>query len=176
MTSRNHVGTSEGSDLRGPLPVPMRLTSPAPGCFFGTNQRSHAKLTERRMDKIDQKKQHKALYTARQGKPVMVDVPEFTFLMADGQGDPGERFGQLCEALYPLAYGLRGVIKKAAEPKDYTVAPLEGLWWADDMKAFAENRRKEWQWTLMIMQPPEVGHVRAGARRGPQEKEAGADR
>ncbi|MGB7317119.1 MAG: GyrI-like domain-containing protein [Planktotalea sp.] len=37
--------------------------------------------------------------------------------------------------------------------KDYVVAPLEGLWWADDMSAYTEGRRDEWLWTLMIMQP-----------------------
>jgi hypothetical protein len=32
--------------------------------------------------------------------------------------------------------------------------PLEGLWWADDLSAFARNDRRGWQWTMMIMQPP----------------------
>jgi hypothetical protein len=32
--------------------------------------------------------------------------------------------------------------------------PLEGLWWADDMSAFARNDRSRWKWTMMIMQPP----------------------
>jgi hypothetical protein len=31
--------------------------------------------------------------------------------------------------------------------------PLEGLWWADDMSAFASNDKAKWQWTMMILQP-----------------------
>jgi hypothetical protein len=31
--------------------------------------------------------------------------------------------------------------------------PLEGLWWADDLSAFAANQRSDWRWTMMIMQP-----------------------
>jgi hypothetical protein len=33
--------------------------------------------------------------------------------------------------------------------------PLEGLFWADDMKVFMPETadRNKWQWTLMIMQP-----------------------
>jgi hypothetical protein len=34
------------------------------------------------------------------------------------------------------------------------VPPLEGLWWAEDMDAFAVKRDKSaWDWTMMIMQP-----------------------
>jgi hypothetical protein len=36
---------------------------------------------------------------------------------------------------------------------DYTVMPLEGLWCADDLTAFAETRKDGWKWTLMIQQP-----------------------
>src|SRR5690606_27974090 len=39
---------------------------------------------------------------------------------------------------------------------DYSVMPLEGLWWADDLAAFAENHRSSWKWTMMIMQPDVV--------------------
>ncbi|WOP17436.1 GyrI-like domain-containing protein [Raineyella sp. LH-20] len=32
--------------------------------------------------------------------------------------------------------------------------PLEGLWWADDMAAFAASRDKSrWDWTLLMMVP-----------------------
>jgi hypothetical protein len=37
--------------------------------------------------------------------------------------------------------------------KDYVVAPLEGLWWADDPAAFENAQKSEYQWTMMIMQP-----------------------
>ncbi len=31
--------------------------------------------------------------------------------------------------------------------------PMEGLWWADDMSAFMENKRDQWKWTSMMPQP-----------------------
>jgi hypothetical protein len=39
--------------------------------------------------------------------------------------------------------------------------PLEGLWWADDMATFSVERKSDWKWTMMIMQPDvvEVGTV-----------------
>jgi len=33
------------------------------------------------------------------------------------------------------------------------VMALEGLWWADDLRAFSSARKDEWKWTAMIMQP-----------------------
>jgi hypothetical protein len=34
--------------------------------------------------------------------------------------------------------------------------PLEGLWWADDMSTFSVERKSDWKWTMMIMQPDVV--------------------
>jgi hypothetical protein len=39
---------------------------------------------------------------------------------------------------------------------DYAVMPLEGLWWVDDMTKFSTDRKDEWKWTSMIMQPSYV--------------------
>lgn len=50
------------------------------------------------------------------------------------------------------------MVKKRIQRLDYTVMPLEGLWWADDMSAFVANDRSKWKWTMMIMQPPFVEH------------------
>lgn len=106
------------------------------------------------MASIDLKKVLRDQYTARVGKPALVKVPERPFLMIDGAGTPGESPEYLAAvaALYPLAYGMRAEIKR--ETGDgYTVLPLEGLWWADDMTAYRANRRDEWKWTLMIGLP-----------------------
>ena len=34
--------------------------------------------------------------------------------------------------------------------------PLEGLWWMDDMTQFSVERKDEWKWTSLIMQPKYV--------------------
>ena len=84
-----------------------------------------------------------------------VDVPRMNFLMIDGKGDPNtsQEFKDAIGVLYPLSYTLKFMIKKGGIGVDYGVLPLEGLWWADDMSSFVDDRREHWQWTLMIMQP-----------------------
>ena len=106
------------------------------------------------MASIDLKKTYKDQYTARVGKPTLVAVPARPFLMIDGQGTPGvaPEYAAAVEALYPLAYGMRAEIKKLTGD-GYTVLPLEGLWWADDMSAFRADRKDEWKWTMMIGLP-----------------------
>ena len=77
------------------------------------------------------------------------------FLMIDGCGDPNTAaaYRASIEALYSVAYKLKFMSKKELD-RDYVVPPLEGLWWADDMQAFAEERdTNQWQWTMMIMVP-----------------------
>lgn len=107
------------------------------------------------MEKIDYKKKLKHLYRPSAKKVEIVDVPRMNFLMVDGEGDPStsKAFSDAIEALFPLAYTLKFMVKKGDLAIDYGVLPLEALWWADDMNAFAAERKDDWQWTVMIMQP-----------------------
>ncbi len=107
------------------------------------------------MSKIDYKKELKHLYRPSARKVEAVDVPRMNFLMIDGKGDPStsQDFKDAIGVLYPLSYTLKFMIKKGEIGVDYGVLPLEGLWWADDMSSFVDDRREHWQWTLMIMQP-----------------------
>lgn len=107
------------------------------------------------MKKLDLKKQWKQLYEAKEEAIVAVDVPPLTYLMVDGQGDPNtsKAFQEAIEALYSLSYTLKFTIKKSPRGIDYGVMPLEGLWWADDPRAFCETKKSAWKWTAMIVQP-----------------------
>jgi hypothetical protein len=107
------------------------------------------------MQKIDYKKELKPLYNSPTGKVVEVVVPQLQFLMVDGEGDPNTApaYAEAVEALYTLSYTLKFMVKKGAAAIDYGVMPLEGLWWADDMSAFTVERKGDWKWTMMIMQP-----------------------
>ena len=107
------------------------------------------------MEKIDFKKQLKHLYLPSPRKVDIVDVPQMNYLMVDGQGDPNTSasFGHSIEALYPLSYTLKFMVKKGELGIDYGVMPLEALWWADDMSAFTSGNKDAWKWTAMIMQP-----------------------
>ena len=107
------------------------------------------------MEKVDLKREWKDLYSPGRKKFEIVDVPEFTFLMVDGLGDPNtaQSYVDALQALYAVAYGLKFMVKKQLG-KDFVVAPLEGLWWADSPDAFHTKLNKDsWQWTAMIHQP-----------------------
>jgi hypothetical protein len=106
------------------------------------------------MGKLDLKKDLKHLYQASAKEIVQVDVPAFNFLMVDGEGDPNtsKEYAQAVEALFTVSYAIKFMVKKT-RAIDYAVMPLEGLWWAEDMSAFATQDKSNWKWTAMIMQP-----------------------
>jgi len=106
------------------------------------------------MEKIDYKKELTHLYRPTTKKVEVVEVPKMNFLMIDGDGGPNHpTFQNAIEVLFPLSYTLKFMIKKSDIGIDYGVLPLEGLWWADDMSSFIKDKKDDWKWTLMIMQP-----------------------
>ena len=107
------------------------------------------------MSKIDFKVELKHLYRPSAKAFTVVEVPPLHFLMVDGHGDPNaaQEYQDALDALYAVAYKLKFMSKREMD-KDYVVPPLEGLWWAEDMETFANQRDKStWDWTMMIMQP-----------------------
>lgn len=106
------------------------------------------------MEKIDFRKELKELYSPSSKAFSEIVVPPMNFLMVDGKGDPNtcKEYAQAIEALYSVAYTLKFASKKELG-KDYTVPPLEGLWWADDMSDFMNAKKSKWRWTAMIMTP-----------------------
>jgi len=110
------------------------------------------------MTKIDVKKELKEYYDSPTKEFKIVDVPEMNFLMIDGAGDPNtaREYTEAIQALYAISYTLKFMIKRGELSIDYSVMPLEGLWWVDDMAQFSEDNKDEWKWTAMIMQPKYV--------------------
>lgn len=109
------------------------------------------------MAKLDFRVEQKELYAPPAKNPVLVDVPEMSFLMIDGAGDPNnsQPYQDALSALYSLSYTLKFAIKKSGGP-DYAVSTLEGLWWVADLSQLSMTRRDNWQWTMMIRQPEVV--------------------
>lgn len=106
------------------------------------------------MDKTDLKKEI-AGYTARHGELATVEVPDLQYLMINGHGDPNtsQAYADALASLYPLSYKLKFFSKRELG-RDYTVMPLEALWWAEDMRSFTSGRDKsQWEWTAMILVP-----------------------
>lgn len=108
------------------------------------------------MTTFDYKKAYKPLYFPPQGRFVIVDVPPLDYLMLDGYGDPNNNpaYQAAVEALYGLAYTLKFMLKP--QGLEYVVPPLEGLWWMEDMSAFNQQNKADWEWTMMILQPVAV--------------------
>jgi hypothetical protein len=104
-------------------------------------------------DKVDVKRTL-ASYRAPKGRFEIIDMPDLQYLMIDGFGDPnGDDYSEALRCLYPVAYKLKFASKRELG-RDYVVPPLEGLWWADDMRLFTTARDKSrWHWTMMIMAP-----------------------
>ena len=109
------------------------------------------------MAKVDFKKTLKHLYNPPR-KFVVLEVPPMQFLMLDGRGDPNTapEYVQGLEALYALSYTIKFFSKKELD-QDYTVPPLEGLWWAEDMEAYVTGEKSEWLWTMLMMVPDWIG-------------------
>ncbi len=104
--------------------------------------------------KIDLKKQLES-YRATRGRFDVVTVPAMQFLMIDGRGDPNTSpaYAQALMTLYPVAYALKFLSKRELG-RDYSVMPLEALWWSDDMESFTSARdASRWEWTVLNLIP-----------------------
>lgn len=106
--------------------------------------------------KVDFRRELRELYTAT-ARPAWVDVPELDYLMVDGHGDPNTspEYVEAVSTLYTVAYATKFAVRQAGGI-DYTVMPLEGLWWVPDMSRFTMKDKAAWDWTMMIVQPVEV--------------------
>ena len=107
------------------------------------------------MQKIDLKKDLGHLYQPSAKEVVQVDVPSLNFLMVDGQGNPNtsQEYAHAVEALFTVSYAIKFMVKKGPLAIDYGVMPLEGLWWAEDLRVFLSGDKSNWLWTMMILQP-----------------------
>ncbi len=106
-----------------------------------------------RPEKLDLRKQLKAYYSPSAKDFELIEIPPLQYLMIDGHGDPAtsQLYRDAMQTLYGLSYTLKFNLK--GQGKDYTVMGLEGLWWMPDMREFSLERRADWDWSAMILQP-----------------------
>jgi DNA-binding PadR family transcriptional regulator len=109
---------------------------------------------ETKMEKYDVKKARRELYSPPSKDFAVVEVPELRYIAVDGHGDPNTApaYANAVEALYGVAYTLKFASKNTLG-RDFVVAPLEGLWRADDPAVFLARDKGSWSWTMMICQP-----------------------
>ena len=105
---------------------------------------------------IDVRRERADLYRAGRDW-AEVDVPPAEYLAVDGHGDPNTaaEYADAVAALYTSAYAVRAVLK-ARTGEAFVVGPLEGLWSSPDPAAFAEGRKADWDWTMLIPLPGAV--------------------
>ncbi len=124
------------------------------------------------LTRLDLKRDLKSLYNPSAKSFSVVTPPALNCLMIDGKGDPNlsEDYTNAVEALYAVAYALKFMVKKE-QHIDYSVMPLEGLWWVPNMADFSMDRRSDWLWTMLIVQPePVTAELVAEAIRQVQKK------
>lgn len=101
------------------------------------------------MLKIDHRQTLKQLYHPSSKTPVLLEVPPMNFLMVDGRGKPdGKQFPQAASVLFPLAYSLKWMVRLRSDI-DFHVMPMEVFWKVN-------RQKKEFSWTMMLMQPEYV--------------------
>jgi hypothetical protein len=126
----------------------------------GTEPRIRSGAPAAALVKFDLRKDLKPLYAPPAKTPVLVEVPELTYVMVEGRGHPGKApdFQDKIGLLFGLAYTIKFALKKdPVHPFDFAVAPLSGLYWADDPTCFADKKRSdEWKWALAIPLPDRV--------------------
>ena len=94
-----------------------------------------------------------ALYGPRKGDFSQVDVPLLPFAILDGAGIPNEQsVGAAVKALYTAIYPIRREARERTG-KAFVEAPLEILYWAEDMNDLAAGRREKWNWRVQITLP-----------------------
>lgn len=109
------------------------------------------------MTAYDVKTDRRDLYAPRSGVFEIVDVPGMAFLMVDGHGDPNTStaYREAVQGLYTASYAVRAVAKRTLG-RVHVVAPLEGLWSAEDLTVFRTRDKSAWDWTMMIVQPERI--------------------
>ncbi|GAA4920465.1 hypothetical protein LX16_4681 [Stackebrandtia albiflava] len=133
------------------------------------------------MSHADLKREYRELYGGGT-EPALIEVPPLPVVAVDGHGDPDDApYRAAVGALYRSAYQVRAIVKREdglARP----VMPLEGLWTADRGMMTDRTPRDEWNWTMLIVLPPECTPDRfeaareAARRKDPDAPEVRLDR
>lgn len=105
------------------------------------------------MDLTKDRKTLKALYQPSRTAFSIVDVPALPFAMIDAQGSPDHGVGEKAvKALFTSIYPIRTEARKRMG-KSFVDAPLEMLFWANDMNDLAAGKKQNWKWRAMITLP-----------------------
>ncbi len=107
------------------------------------------------MKDADMKDRLKELYLPPTKDFVLVDVPKMRYIMIDGHGAADRSaLDHAVKWLFAVVYPIKRIARERMG-KDFVEPPLEGLWWADDMKDFICGNRDRLNWRMMIVYEPD---------------------
>jgi hypothetical protein len=103
------------------------------------------------MGALDDRRRLEELYLPPADEFVLVEVPDLQFVMIDGEGSPdGDAFARAMRWLFAVIHPIKRIARERMG-KRFVEAPLEGLWWADDMNDLVAGNRDKLKWRLMIV-------------------------
>lgn len=112
-----------------------------------------------KMEKLDYKKEYKDLYQPKK-VPSIIEVPEMIFIAVEGKGNPNTspEYQAALEMLYGLSFTIKMSKMNNTQPEgyfEYTVPPLEGLWYCDGVSFDGVNvtDKDKFKWISLIRQP-----------------------
>lgn len=106
------------------------------------------------VDAIEFRKQYKRYYSPKK-EPEIIMMPQMKYAMVSGRGNPetSEAFHHAIQALYGILYTIKFSRRKVQQKPDFTMGPLEGLWWTSGGNHFDARHKARWQWMLMMWVP-----------------------
>ncbi len=107
---------------------------------------------------FDFKKAYKEFYLPAK-TPTIIKIPPLNYIAVRGKGDPNEEEGEYSAAL-GLLYGIGYTLKMSNKGDhkiegyfDYSMPPLEGLWWQDGIYGVDYTHKERFQWISIIRLP-----------------------
>ena len=95
----------------------------------------------------------KELYLPPTDEFVIVNVPALRYAVIDGKGGPGGKaHAHAIKWLFAAVYPIKRIARERMG-KSFVEAPLEGLWWADDVEDFISGKKDKLKWRMMIVLP-----------------------
>jgi hypothetical protein len=100
------------------------------------------------------------LYQPSSTEVEQVDVPALHVLALEGTGSPGsQQHVEACAVLLSLSYTIKVLLEQQQAGLEYTLMPLEGLWWTEDGSDWHQASDENRFWKLLMVQPERVSQA-----------------
>ena len=89
-------------------------------------------------------------------KPTIVEIPKMNFISVRGAGNPNEENGDYKNSiglLYSIVFTIKMIYKENPKIEEYTIPPLEGFWWQDEIKGIDYKQKQKFNFISIIRLP-----------------------